>query len=389
MNINLSKASSIIRNLIHRKELSLQDVHNIQNMMQEINQILFNNPTLKFQVSHDCTTQAGMNAFQSETERILNLWIEFENFSAGNYINEKFAEIYGFFKYVDSEIIYNKVVSHFENLSVDIKEEFISLPVRYHFMNKRLNYKEKDYSLIRQHVDLMCNRVEDYRWLFEQLGDWRSKATLNEIIAYWFRIDLNRLWDLGENIFPDYYDMDLLFCDSNEVFVDCGAFIGDSAIEFINAYGGYKKIYCYELTSASYRQLEENLSGTDNVILRNKGVSNKNQIVYIDERELDQGNSIAKKGSCPAELVALDDDIDEPVTCIKMDIEGAEKDALYGAKNHIINEKPKLLICAYHIPEDIFDIPKIIKDMRDDYTLYLRYDGGKALWTCDYVLYAL
>lgn len=312
-----------------------------------------------------------MNAFRSETERILNLWNEFENFSAGNYINEKFAEIYGFFKYVDSEIIYNKVVSHFENLSVDIKEEFISLPVRYHFMNKRLNYKEKDYSLIRQHVDLMCNRVEDYRWLFEQLGDWRSKATLNEIIAYWFGIDLNRLWNLGENIFPDYYDMDLLFCDSNEVFVDCGAFIGDSAIEFINAYGGYKKIYCYELTSASYRQLEENLSGVDNVVFRNKGVSNKNQIVYIDETEFDQGNSIAKKGSCPVELVALDDDIDEPVTCIKMDIEGAEKDALYGAKNHIINEKPKLLICAYHIPEDIFDIPKIIKNMRDDYTLYL------------------
>lgn len=389
MNMNLSKAGSLIRNLIHRKEFSLQDVHNIQNMMQEVNQILYNNPTLKFQVSHDCTTPEGMEEFLSETERILNLWNEFEKLSEGNYINEKFAEIYGFFKYVDSEIIYNKVVSYFERLPDDIKEEFISLPVRYHFMNKRLDYKAKDYSLIRQHVDVMCNRVEDYRWLFEHLGDWRSKATLNEIIAYWFRIDLNRLWNLGENIFPDYYDMDLLSCDSNEVFVDCGAFIGDSAIEFINAYGGYKKIYCYELTSASYRQLEENLSGAENVILRNKGVSNKNQIVYIDETELDQGNSIAQKGSSPAELVTLDDDIDEPVTCIKMDIEGAEKDALYGAKNHIINEKPKLLICAYHIPEDIFDIPKIIKDMRDDYTLYLRYDGGKGIWPCDYVLYAL
>lgn len=42
MNINLSKAGSIIHSLIHRKELSLQDVHNIQNMIQEINLILKN-----------------------------------------------------------------------------------------------------------------------------------------------------------------------------------------------------------------------------------------------------------------------------------------------------------------------------------------------------------
>lgn len=388
MNIKLSKVSSIIRNLISRDELSLRDAEEIQKSMQGVNRMLYHNPTLKFQVSHDCTTQEGLKSFRCEAENILKLWDDFEKLSAGNYANKRFAEIYSFFKYVDSEIIYQRVVSYFESLPVEIKEEFMTLQNRYTFINAQLNYKDKDYSLIRQHVDVMCNRVEDYKWLYGHLGDWRSKAILNEIIMYWFTFDLDRLWNLHENIFPDYWDLDLLSCSFGEVLVDCGAYTGDSAVDFINSYGTYKKIYCYELTPETYKQLEMNLSGAANVCLKNKGVGSKNETIYIRDA-LDAGNSISQKGSCPVELVTLDDDIDEPVTCIKMDIEGAEKAALEGAKKHIINEKPKLLISAYHIPEDIFDIPKLVTDMRDDYKLYLRYNGGQLLWPCDYVLYAL
>ena len=389
MNIDLSKVSSMIRDLISCKELSLQDIDKVQNLIQEVNKVLFHNPTLKFQVSHDCTTLDGLEAFRSETEYILKLWADYEEFSAENYVNKQSAEIYGFFKYVDPEIIYERVILHFESLPIEIKEHFVRLLKGYHFINTRLDYKDKDYSLIKQHVDVMCNRVEDYKWLYDHLADWRSKATLNEIIIYWFRFDLDRLWNLREGIFPEYYDLDLLACNSEEVFVDCGAYTGDSAIEFINAYDTYKKIYCYELTPEIYKQLEANLQGADNITLRNKGVSNKKETIYIEDA-VDAGNSIARKGSCPVELVTLDDDINEPVTCIKMDVEGAEKDALCGARNHIMNEKPKLLISAYHIPEDIFDIPKLITDMRADYKLYLRYDGSPGLiWPCDYVLYAL
>lgn len=389
MNINLSRISRIICDLVNRKELSLQDIDKIQNLIREVNQILYYNPVLKFQVTYDCVTLEGIEGFRSETEHILSLWSEFEELSEGNYVNKQFAEIYGFFKYVDPEVIYEKVVSHFESLSVEIKEHFAYIQQKYPFISGKIDYKVKDYSLIKQHIDVMCNQVEDYKWLYNHLGDWRSKATLNEIITYWFTFDLDRLWSLQENIFPEYYDLDLLPCDSDEVFVDCGAYTGDSAMNFIEAYGTYKRIYCYELTPEIYKQLETNLQGADNVTLRNKGVSNKRETIYIEDT-VHAGNSITSKGDCPVELVTLDDDISEPVTCIKMDIEGAEKDALCGAKNHIMNEKPKLLICAYHMPEDIFDIPKLIMNMRDDYKLYLRYEGEPGrIWICDYVLYAL
>lgn len=80
--------------------------------------------------------------------------------------------------------------------------------------------------------------------------------------------------------------------------------------------------------------------------------------------------------------------IKEPVTVIKMDIEGAEQDALKGAARHIAEEKPRLLISTYHKPEDLFQIPRLIDSMRNDYTYYLRFNG-KGLWPCDHVLFAV
>lgn len=73
------------------------------------------------------------------------------------------------------------------------------------------------------------------------------------------------------------------------------------------------------------------------------------------------------------EMVRLDDDISEKVTLIKMDIEGAEQDALLGSIRHIREEKPKLLISVYHINEDIWKILRMIIDMDPD-----QRDGDRA-----------
>ena len=69
----------------------------------------------------------------------------------------------------------------------------------------------------------------------------------------------------------------------------------------------------------------------------------------------------------------MDDVVDEKVTFIKMDIEGAEYEALLGAKETIQKNKPKLAISIYHKPEDIISIPKLIKSMVPNYRLYIRH----------------
>lgn len=102
-----------------------------------------------------------------------------------------------------------------------------------------------------------------------------------------------------------------------------------------------------------------------------------------------EGNKLLASGDTAVEAVSLDEDISEPVSMIKMDIEGAEKDAILGAANHIKTEKPRLLILAYHFPEDIFEIPLLIHEIRDDYQFYLWFYGRGCIWLCDYVLFAV
>jgi len=61
------------------------------------------------------------------------------------------------------------------------------------------------------------------------------------------------------------------------------------------------------------------------------------------------------------QCVALDDTlIGWHPTYIKMDIEGAEYDALLGAERLIRSYKPVLAICVYHRPQDIWEIPQLI-----------------------------
>lgn len=77
---------------------------------------------------------------------------------------------------------------------------------------------------------------------------------------------------------------------------------------------------------------------------------------------------------------------DERVTYIKMDIEGAELNALKGGANIIEKYKPKLAISLYHKAEDIYEIPLYLKSLVPEYKFYIRHYTD--LWE-ETVLYAV
>lgn len=95
-----------------------------------------------------------------------------------------------------------------------------------------------------------------------------------------------------------------------------------------------------------------------------------------------------EKEGCVIETVALDELIDERVTFLKMDIEGAEAEAIKGAKNIIQKDKPKLAICIYHKPNDLWEIPLMIHELVGVQNVYPAY-GHKVLWhhfICNFVI---
>lgn len=64
------------------------------------------------------------------------------------------------------------------------------------------------------------------------------------------------------------------------------------------------------------------------------------------------------------------------VTFIKMDIEGAEQNALEGAKQIIQKQTPKLAICIYHSLEDLWEVPLQIKRMVPEYKIGVRHHAA-------------
>lgn len=56
-----------------------------------------------------------------------------------------------------------------------------------------------------------------------------------------------------------------------------------------------------------------------------------------------------------------------------MNIEGAEVAALRGAENTIRKHKPKMALCVYHNPRDLWEIPEIVKSITDGYDFFLRH----------------
>lgn len=327
----------------------------------------------------------------NEIRQLILIWeksISIRN-QAHNNVDEEFWDIYEYFKYVEKNVIFSNAVNRFLSLPENYRNEFLTIQKRYTFLKNKIDYTAGDYSLIEEHITLMCSSIENFKWLYSHLADYRSKKVLNEIVKYWYAYDINQVHNICEELFSDYYDLDILKCDSNEVFVDLGAYIGDSIYNFVNTYGYYKKIYAYEVTPRTFEILKKNLKNIKNSIPIQKAVGKSKNTMYITDSGNGAGNSISFEGTVAVPVVSLDEDISEAITIIKMDIEGAEKDAINGSREHIINEKPKLLVSLYHIPSDLFEIPKLINDLRDDYTYYIRFNGHNCLWPCDYVLFAI
>ena len=75
--------------------------------------------------------------------------------------------------------------------------------------------------------------------------------------------------------------------------------------------------------------------------------------------------------------VKLDDMADElklgRVDFIKMDIEGAERHALAGARRLLAVHKPRLAICIYHAPDDPQVVPRLVREANGTYETFSRH----------------
>ena len=258
----------------------------------------------------------------------------------------------------------------------------------YNYFWGRLNPEEGVFDLIDQRAGALKEHVDEWRWLFEELCDKRSKRALYNILENW--ITFQPEYIEKDSAFNDYFDLDLIpEVAEDEVFVDLGGYVGDTVEGYINAYSGkYGKIYTYEINPQNLERLKEAVKRYPDVVIKENAVGEKEGTMYINTDIEGSSTTLALQGEYKVTVVSLDEDIKEKITWLKMDIEGSEQSALRGARRHIEEEKPKLTICTYHNNEDIWKIPKMVKEYNPEYKLYFRY-YGEGSYPSEYVLFAL
>lgn len=189
-----------------------------------------------------------------------------------------------------------------------------------------------------------------------------------------------------------YFDPDIIKLKENEVFVDAGVLDLGTSIKFIeecekNGINKFK-IYAFEPDDASYQKcldIQKKYNQYD-LHLYNLGLWSEEATVYFDDGKGASSQITEKNTGTSIKTVSLDGCVSDKVTFIKMDIEGAELEALKGSREIIRKYKPKLAICIYHKKEDLVEIPQFIKELVPDYKLYVRHYSNTNAQT---ILYAV
>ncbi|MES9991891.1 MAG: FkbM family methyltransferase [Candidatus Thiodiazotropha sp.] len=212
---------------------------------------------------------------------------------------------------------------------------------------------------------------QQFEYIFSLLNDRESKQTFSDLVNY--RLSGNRKYMEGYTFAPtrQYFDACMMYSVA-EVFVDAGGFDGQTTKEFIRHCPNFKRVYFFEPEEENMRMARANLKDFDNIVYLSKGMSNAKGKVSF-EAAAGSASSISPSGTVEIEVDTLDHLVDEAVTFIKMDIEGAEALAVEGCREHIAKDHPKLAIAAYHKVNDFWELPQQILSIRSDYDIYLRH----------------
>ncbi|MDR1243465.1 MAG: FkbM family methyltransferase [Deltaproteobacteria bacterium] len=179
---------------------------------------------------------------------------------------------------------------------------------------------------------------------------------------------------------PQYF-ADLYTRRQGEIFVDCGACSGDTLDVYLrllpNEVRQFHEYIAFEPDPAMFAVLGRYIAALP-VELRDRVTaypfaagSEKGKFLF---EALGDGSSvISQKGDTLVQCVSLDEALaDKAPTLIKMDIEGYEAFAVYGAREIIARCRPVLAICIYHHLFDLWEIPLLLQRLARGYHYFLR-----------------
>lgn len=296
----------------------------------------------------------------------------------------------------------NKIGSYFKGVEVigpddaRIKEDSCMLiTVRFFASDIEAQYRKEKLRILPFSAFHVIENWKEYADVRDHyMEDEVSKETFNALLYCMLTADATACEDV--KISNQYFALtEFSGAVLNEIFVDLGAYVGDTIERFIWEHAAFRHIYAFEPGEKPYnamktrvkRLCEEWCIESEKISLVKAGVSNENYKMSMVSNSVLVGNTLSKDidGEEIVDVYSLDSYLNgREVTFIKADVEGMEMQVLEGARETILKYKPKLAMSAYHYPCDLYRIAKYIKQLNPNYKFKLRLHMAEL---SEYVLY--
>ena len=248
--------------------------------------------------------------------------------------------------------------------------------------------------------DTFSEKIGDYFWLsakkqyhayeeqivksYDLLEDTFSKELFKNILLYRFTNSLDVI-QAPQNVLIQYFPKDICCKYPTLKFLDCGAYDGDTILKIIQQKLPLSSYVAFEPDIQNIKALSNNLklNAHSKGYIYPCGVWDKTTQLRFNGGT---GSSchISDSGDDIINVVAIDEVIlNSEVNFIKMDIEGAEIQALNGAQEIIKKYEPILAISAYHKFDDLWSILETIQSFGVEYKYYMRmyeYNGFEIVY---------
>lgn len=235
--------------------------------------------------------------------------------------------------------------------------------------------------------DYISDHESDIMVLHPMFADDFSREVFDKLMKYRVTGDPSVLKACES---PKSEAYELLKIGTNEIYVDLGAYNGDTIEEFLKLTNKrFEKIYALEPDRRNYSKMRRrhyalgsgvfehynaaawsedttltfyNKSGRNSALTDNRSVETKGRAVTTDAKSVD---SILKG---------------KPASIIKYDVEGSEEQAILGSVETIKKYKPRLIVSLYHRTEDMIKLPLLIHEINPSYKMYLRHHPYLPAW---------
>ncbi len=244
--------------------------------------------------------------------------------------------------------------------------------------------------------DYVKAHEKEFTSVYDMLADEQSRQVFRDLLSFKCSGRVEYLDRCTTDMAEVYHH--LIKPQKSDVYVDLGAYNGDTVTEFLTHSGGScQKAIALEPDARNYKklcaqcELLTRTAGETVFMPIHAGAHSKEDTmtfaVNTGRSGKLQGNEKPKK-TVEVRVCAVDDILcGDKADVIKLDVEGAEREALIGCAKTIAAYKPRLLVSAYHRNEDLFALPLQIMAMNPDYQVYLRHHKYIPAWeSCFYFI---